>query len=60
MRQLTRTDVLAWARPRLWLRAGLIAAMDGLQLQWLSDPGHTDMAADFATLLETVRYRWGQ
>ena len=35
---------------------GLIAAMDGLQLQWLSDPGYTDIAADFATLLEAVRY----
>ena len=38
---------------------GLIAAMDGLQLQWLSDPGCTDMATDFATLLEAARYRWG-
>ncbi|QCB98027.1 hypothetical protein E5206_14810 [Arthrobacter sp. PAMC25564] len=39
---------------------GLLAAMDGLQLQWLSDPVYTVMAADFATLLEAVRYRWGQ
>lgn len=38
----------------------LIAAMDGLQLQWLSDPDYADMAADFAILLETVRHRWGK
>ena len=36
----------------------LIAAMDGLQLQWLSDPDYPDMAADFETLVETVRHRW--
>ncbi|WLQ05752.1 TetR/AcrR family transcriptional regulator [Arthrobacter oryzae] len=38
----------------------LIATMDGLQVQWLSDPDYQDMAADFETLLETVRLRWGR
>jgi AcrR family transcriptional regulator len=37
----------------------LIAAMDGLQLQWLSDPGYPDMAEDFEMLISTVRHRWG-
>lgn len=39
---------------------GLIAAMDGLQLQWLCYPSYTDMAADFRAQLEPARYRWGQ
>lgn len=38
----------------------LIAAMDGLQVQWLSEPDYGDMAADFKMLLETVHHRWGQ
>lgn len=37
----------------------LIAAMDGLQLQWLSDPDYPDMADDFGILVSTVRHRWG-
>lgn len=37
---------------------GLIAAMDGLQLQGLSDPDYPDMAEDFKTLISTVRHRW--
>ncbi|MGQ1837983.1 TetR/AcrR family transcriptional regulator [Kocuria turfanensis] len=36
----------------------LIAAMDGLQIQWLSDPDHPDMAEDFAALVDALRHRW--
>lgn len=37
----------------------VIAAMDGLQIQWLSDPGCPDMAEDFAVLVDALRRRWG-
>ncbi|WP_457949781.1 TetR/AcrR family transcriptional regulator [Pseudarthrobacter sp. alpha12b] len=37
----------------------LIAAMDGLQIQWLSDPVYPDMAEDFEMLVSTIRHRWG-
>ncbi|MCO1337543.1 hypothetical protein BJH93_01330 [Kocuria polaris] len=36
----------------------LIAAMDGLQLQWLSDADYPTMTADFATLVDTLYARW--
>jgi AcrR family transcriptional regulator len=36
-----------------------IAAMDGLQIQWLMDPEGVDMAGDFAAFVRTVRERWG-
>lgn len=36
----------------------LIAAMDGLQIQWLSDRGYPDMAEDFAVLVDALRHRW--
>ena len=35
-----------------------LAVMDGLQIQWLMDPGEVDMAADFAAFVRTVRERW--
>lgn len=40
----------------------LVAAMDGLQLQWLSDPDYDGpaMAGDFAVLVATIRERWGR
>ena len=40
----------------------LVATMDGLQLQWLSDPDDdgSAMADDFAVLVETIRERWGR
>jgi AcrR family transcriptional regulator len=37
----------------------VIAAMDGLQIQWLSDPGRPDMAEDFAVQVDALRHRWG-
>ena len=36
----------------------LVATMDGLQLQWLSDPHYPDMASDFELLLDSLRHRW--
>jgi AcrR family transcriptional regulator len=36
-----------------------LAAMDGLQIQWLMDPEGVDMAGDFAAFVSTVRERWG-
>jgi AcrR family transcriptional regulator len=39
---------------------GVIAAMDGLQIQWLADPGHPDMAEDFAVLVAALRRSWGR
>ena len=40
----------------------LVAAMDGLQLQWLSDPDDdgSAMADEFAALVRTIRERWGR
>ncbi|MFK0073541.1 TetR/AcrR family transcriptional regulator [Arthrobacter woluwensis] len=40
----------------------LVAAMDGLQLQWLSDPDYdgSAMADDFASLIQTIRERWAR
>ncbi|GAA1764845.1 helix-turn-helix domain-containing protein [Kocuria aegyptia] len=38
----------------------VIAAVDGLQVQWLADPGHLDMAEDFAVLVDALRGRWGR
>lgn len=38
----------------------LIAAMDGLQLQWLSDPDYAEMAPEYEVLLRTFRERWGR
>ncbi|MFC7344828.1 TetR/AcrR family transcriptional regulator [Saccharopolyspora griseoalba] len=35
-----------------------IALMDGLQLQWLVDPGGVDMAGDFADHVANLRTRW--
>jgi hypothetical protein len=32
--------------------------MDGLQIQWLSEPDHPDMAADFEVLVDALRRRW--
>jgi AcrR family transcriptional regulator len=37
------------------LAAEIIAMMDGLQLQWLLDPDHLDMAAVFADYIQGVR-----
>ncbi|MCM3686994.1 TetR/AcrR family transcriptional regulator [Kocuria rosea] len=31
---------------------------DGLQIQWLSDPDHPDMATDFQVLPDAPRGRW--
>jgi AcrR family transcriptional regulator len=36
-----------------------VAAMDGLQIQWLMDPEGVDMAGDFTAFVRTVRERWG-
>lgn len=36
----------------------LVAAMDGLQVQWLSDPQYTAMAEDFAALTDALYARW--
>jgi AcrR family transcriptional regulator len=36
-----------------------VAAMDGLQIQWLTDPDGVDMAGDFAAFVSAVRARWG-
>lgn len=36
----------------------IIAAMDGLQIQWLADPGYEDMAADIEVLIDSLRRRW--
>lgn len=36
----------------------VVAAMDGLQIQWLSDRDHPDMAEDFAVLVGSLRHRW--
>jgi len=36
-----------------------VAAMDGLQIQWLMDPVGVDMAGDFSAFVRTVRERWG-
>lgn len=36
----------------------LIAAMDGLQLQWLSDADYAAMADDFATLADALYAQW--
>lgn len=49
---------LSHEAPTQSIARSLIAVMDGLQLQWLSDPDYPDMAADFQVLLETVRHRW--
>jgi AcrR family transcriptional regulator len=37
----------------------LVAALDGLQIQWLLDPDGVDMTADVAALVATIRERWG-
>jgi AcrR family transcriptional regulator len=37
-----------------------VALMDGLQVQWLMDPGGVDMAADFGAWVETLHHRWGR
>jgi hypothetical protein len=37
----------------------VVAAMDGLQIQWLMDPAGVDMTSDVAALVATVRERWG-
>jgi len=38
----------------------LVATMDGLQMQWLSDPDYDGaaMADDFGALIRTIRERW--
>ncbi|WP_422934500.1 TetR/AcrR family transcriptional regulator [Sinomonas sp. P47F7] len=36
----------------------LLAGMDGLQIQWLSDGEYQDMARDFAVLADALRARW--
>ncbi|WP_336856949.1 helix-turn-helix domain-containing protein [Sinomonas albida] len=36
----------------------LLAGMDGLQIQWLSDAEYQDMARDFAVLADALRARW--
>jgi AcrR family transcriptional regulator len=36
----------------------LTAAMDGLQIQWLSDPAYRDMASDFQVTVSALRSRW--
>ncbi|MFJ3958040.1 TetR/AcrR family transcriptional regulator [Arthrobacter sp. NPDC090010] len=40
----------------------LVAAMDGLQLQWLSDPDYegSAMADDFAAMIHAIRECWGR
>jgi AcrR family transcriptional regulator len=38
----------------------MVAALDGLQIQWLMDPEGVDMAGDVAALVRTVRERWGR
>lgn len=37
----------------------VVALMDGLQLQWLSDPAFEDMAAHVAMVIDALRRRWG-
>ncbi|MDQ4503466.1 TetR/AcrR family transcriptional regulator [Sinomonas sp. ASV322] len=36
----------------------LVAGMDGLQIQWLSDDSYEDMAGDFEVLVEALTARW--
>jgi AcrR family transcriptional regulator len=36
----------------------VVAALDGLQIQWLLDPEGVDMTGDVAALVRTVRERW--
>ncbi|MEA5455801.1 helix-turn-helix domain-containing protein [Sinomonas sp. JGH33] len=36
----------------------LVAGMDGLQVQWLSDGSYEDMATDFEVLVEAFTARW--
>jgi len=36
----------------------LIAAMDGLQLQWLSDADYSTMVDDFEALVDALYARW--
>ncbi len=36
-----------------------IAVIDGLQQQWLLDPGEVSMAAEFEAFADTLRARWG-
>ncbi|GAA3711732.1 TetR/AcrR family transcriptional regulator [Zhihengliuella alba] len=36
----------------------LLAAMDGLQLQWLADDAYPSMAEDFAELVDSLHARW--
>lgn len=38
----------------------VIAAMDGLQVQWLAGTGCPDMAEDFAVLVDALRRTWGR
>jgi AcrR family transcriptional regulator len=57
--EASEDGTLAEDAPVTSIARALIAAMDGLQLQWLSDPGYPDMAEDFEMLVSTVRYRWG-
>jgi hypothetical protein len=35
-----------------------VALMDGLQIQWLLNPGDVDMAADFRAFVSGIRTRW--
>lgn len=37
---------------------GVIAAMDGLRIQWLAGPGRPGMAEDFAVLVAARRRSW--
>ena len=37
---------------------GTIAVMDGLQVQWLTNPEDVDMVGDFADHVATLRARW--
>ncbi|AVV32548.1 TetR family transcriptional regulator [Halomonas sp. SF2003] len=36
----------------------IMAVMDGLQIQWLSNADYTDMSHDFSLYIDTVRQQW--
>ena len=39
--------------------SAIIAVMDGLQVQWLLDPGAVEMPATVALVIDAILARWG-
>ena len=60
LRQAVRDGSADAAVPAEQLARQAVALMDGLQVQWLMDPGAVDMAADFSAWVDAVRDRWGR